>query len=119
MIVKGGNYNNIDFSCMFDACDCGYDFVKTEKGVKLYGIYGIAVSLNDAPAILWFDEQQNFVKGELEKQPEKKVYVVNCLDKECKFREKTENGYYCKSFNMAVGDGTCECLINQWERAND
>ena len=67
-IINGGITNGVEYSCMYNANDIAPDIIRTEtSGKKLYGFFGIANSLNDAPAIVWLDENLNFVKGEIRK----------------------------------------------------
>lgn len=67
--IIGGTHNNINYSTMLEYSDGVLNEVPYEikdKGEKkLYAFKGIADSQNDASAILWFDENMKFVKGEI------------------------------------------------------
>ena len=88
MVIKSGEWNYIHFSCMYDPHGNIADYEKEVDGETLYGVEGIADSLNDAASILWFDKDMNFVEAEIMKK------CVNCED--C---GKSGGGFFAECLN--------------------
>lgn len=102
MIIKGGETNDISYSCMYDAHNIIPD-VTNEKD-NLYGFYGFAHfndNLDDtAPAVLLFDKDLNFVKGELYK------CCANCT-----YVGRSGGGFFaeCLCFGYQIDDEYDDC----------
>lgn len=107
MIITGGTEGNIEYSCMYDA----HNIVPDTTKENLYGFEGIAhllddngEILDDASAILWFNNEMNLVKGEIKKCCENCDYVgrsgggffAECLY--CGFQVNDETTYCCENF---------------------
>lgn len=103
MIIKGGETNGIHFSCIYDAKDGRSDHVKDKDGINLLGVYGIATNLGDAPSILWFDDNMNFVEGEL---------LHNCIN--CTYCGHSGGGFFreCLFRGFQINDATTEWCEN-------
>lgn len=110
MIITGGKTNDIDYSCMYDAHNVEPTIINEKEG--LYGFEGLA-HLDDNPentlsAILWFDENMNFVKGEVKKCCENCNYVgrsgggffAECLYRG--FQVNDETTYCCENFKSVL-----------------
>lgn len=70
-VIKGGTHNGTDYSTMLE-CVGGFlnetPCATKAKGVTaLYAFPGIAHAADnrDVPAVLWFNENMQFVEGEL------------------------------------------------------
>lgn len=93
--ITGGVTNGVEYSCMYDPNSINFECEKEVNGKKLYGMYGIAVELNDTQSIVWFDENMNFVEGEVLKK------CVNCTH--C---GRSGGGFFaeCLCFGFQIND---------------
>lgn len=91
-IITGGTTDNIEFNCMYDAALISPQDMEKDG---LFGFYGIASTLNDAPSILWFDKNMEFVKGEL---------LHKCVN--CEHCGKNSTGFFdeCLNFGFHIDD---------------
>lgn len=93
---------------MYDANNAIPDFMKTENQRLLYGFEGVATSLNDRPAIIWLDENLEFVKGEVRKCCANCEYVgrsAGAFFSECLcqgFQINDDISHSCDNFKLKI-----------------
>ena len=97
MIITGGQTDGVNYSCMLDAYNKTPDFIDVKTG--LYGFEGIAHLSDDpddtASAVLWFDDNMEFVEGKL----------CKCCAN-CDYVGRSSGGFFaeCLYFGYQVND---------------
>lgn len=104
-VITGGTTNGVEYGCMYDANNIEPDMTRKETGKVQYGFFGLANSLNDAPAIVWLNEKMEFVEGEL----------IHCCAN-CQHVGRSGGGFFaeCLQYGFQINDeieNVCDELL--------